>query len=76
MNIDGKLNNKKAMEIRMSLNDLTGVTSSDVAVLEARAYAYAGDKLDANAAVQRIREIGLAADVVREEYVGEWSGGA
>jgi len=71
MNIDGKLNNKKAMEIRMSLNDLAGVVSSDVAVLEARAYAYARDGFDVGTVMSGVAKAGVSAEIVREEYVGE-----
>ena len=72
MNIDGKISNRKAMEIRVSLNDLAGVVSADVAALEAKAYAYAGDKLSAESAVQRIGEVGMTASLIKEEYVGDY----
>jgi len=71
MNIDGKLNNKKAMEIRMSLNDLAGVVSSDVAILEARAYAYARDGFDVGTVMSGVAKVGVGAEIIREEYVGE-----
>ena len=73
MNINDKLNNKKAMEIRTSLSDLSGVVSADVAVLDAKAYAYAGDKLTPEAAVAKVLETGISASVVKEEYISDAS---
>ena len=71
MSIDGKINDKKAAEIRTSLNDLSGVVAADVAALDAKAYAYAGDKLDPETVLKKVRETGLGACVVKEEYIND-----
>ena len=71
MNINGKIDDKKAMAIKTSLNDLSGVVAADVAALEARAYAYAGDKLNAETVLQKVQEAGAAASVAKEEYIGD-----
>ena len=71
ISIDGKLNEKKAMEIRTSLNDLSGVVAADVVVLDAKAYAYAGDKLNPGVVLRKVHEAGSSASIVKEEYISD-----
>ena len=69
LSIDGQIDDRGAKEIISSLNDLSGVVAADVVANESRAYAYAGDQLDAYTVSNSVREKGFNAHVLKDEYI-------
>ena len=71
--IDGQIDDSAAREIGSALNDLSGVVASDVVASEAKAYAYAGDQLEAYTVSSKAREAGYGSHVLKEEYITDVS---
>jgi len=71
--IDGKINDHDAKEISSTLNNLSGVVAADVVANESKAYAYAGDQLEAYTVSSKAREAGYSSQVIKEEYITDVS---
>jgi hypothetical protein len=69
LSIDGNIDDNGAKEIASSINNLSGVVAADVVASESKAYAYAGDQLDAYTVSNSVRETGYTAHVLKDEYI-------
>ena len=67
--IDGQIDEQGAKELSSALNDLSGVVAADVVTQESKAYAYAGDQLDAYTVSSKARDVGFGSLVLKEEYI-------
>jgi hypothetical protein len=67
--LDGQIDDKGAKEITTAINDLSGVVAADVIANESKAYAYAGDQLNAYTVSSKARDAGYNAHVLKEEYI-------
>ena len=73
LSVNSSIDDKSAKEISSCINNLSGVVAADVVTADAKAYAYAGDMLEAYHVSSKVREAGYNSHVVKEEYITDVS---